>query len=73
MDKLNLRGKPLHVRKNEVIGGGYFVFRRGNYAGRIKPSEKPYEFPSLLAAQEEQKRLTAAYGGVYDVLCVVKM
>lgn len=53
--------KGVHIRTGEVIGGGWFVFRRGGYANRIKPSEKPYEHPTEESAVAEHKRLSEKY------------
>ena len=55
--KLNKEGKPLKVRPGEVIGGGYFVFRRGEFGNRIKPGPMPYEHGTFESAQKEAKRL----------------
>jgi hypothetical protein len=48
-----------NVRKGEVIGGGFFVFRRGN-KGR-------YEHGSFASAIAEAKRLQGITGGKYEV------
>jgi hypothetical protein len=48
------------VRKGEQIGGGFFVFRRGTMANRIKPSERPFEHPSMESAIAERDRLNEA-------------
>lgn len=56
-NKLNKFGKTLYVRKGELVGAGYFVHRRGNYANRIKPSKLPFEHPTLGSALLEKKRL----------------
>lgn len=46
------------VRKNEKIGGGYFVFRRGNRGGRIFISQMPFEHPSYSSALDECIKLS---------------
>ena len=47
-------------RKGEVIGGGYFVYRRGKRTGRISIASKlPFEHPSFEAALQEADRLHA--------------
>lgn len=53
------------VRKNEVVGGGFFVFRRGKKTGRIgvKRNCLPYEHGSFEQAYEEAQRLAAANPG----------
>lgn len=56
--KLNHQGKPLKIRRGEVIGGGWFVFRRGEYGNRIKPGPLPYEHGTFESAQKEAVRLT---------------
>lgn len=58
-----INGNKIHVRPGEVIGGGYFVVRRGEFGNRIKPSEKPYEHSSFASAQQEFLRLQAAHPG----------
>ena len=52
--------KP-YERKGEKIGGGFFVIRRGRIAGRIKPSERPFEHPNLSSAIDERNRLRKLY------------
>ena len=51
-------------RKNELVGGGWFVFRRGRKGGRIKPSPYPFEHPTRIAALQEALRLSAISPGV---------
>jgi hypothetical protein len=46
----------VHIRKNEVIGGGYWVFRVGAY-GRVWPNPMPFEHAGLKEAKREAKRL----------------
>ncbi|MBC8719265.1 hypothetical protein [Ochrobactrum sp. Marseille-Q0166] len=56
-------------RKNEVIGGGFFVFRRGKKTGRVAPgSNMPYEHGSFEQALAEATRLAKLFPGeVYEV------
>jgi hypothetical protein len=62
---------PRIARKGEEIGGGYFVFRRGDDTGRIRPSPWPFEHPTLCAAKREADRLAQAYPGYrFDVVQV---
>lgn len=56
--KLNLQGKPFVTRPGEVIGGGFFVFRRGEVGNRIKPGPMPYEHGTFASAQKELLRLS---------------
>lgn len=58
-------------RRDEVIGGGFFVFRRGVDTGRIRPGGFPYEHGTLEGAQAEAERLAAEYGGRYQVFSAV--
>ena len=49
-------------RRNEKVGGGHFVFRRGGRTGRIKTGaimagKMPFEHPSLESARAEAERL----------------
>lgn len=53
-------------RRDEVIGGGFFVFRRGD-AGRVRPGGLPYEHGTLEGAQAEAERLAGLSGGSYEV------
>lgn len=45
--------------RGEVVGAGYFVFRRGRTSRRIKPDFKgfPFEHATLQAAEAEAARL----------------
>lgn len=62
---------PRKPRKEEVIGGGYFVFRRGDDTGRIRPSNWPFEHPTLDAARREAAKLAAQNPGYrFDILHV---
>ncbi len=63
--------KPRKPRLNEVVGGGFFVFRRFDDTGRIHPKNWPYEHGSLEAAQAEAARLAAENGGSYEVFGAV--
>lgn len=59
-------------RPNETIGGGFFVFRRGDSTGRIRMAEWPFEHASAEAAQAEARRLAGDMPGYqFDVLQVV--
>ena len=51
------RRSPFKPRQGEVIGGGYFVFRRGDSSGRIRPSDWPFEYDTLVAAQTQAELL----------------
>ncbi|WP_234907377.1 hypothetical protein [Rhizobium rhizogenes] len=72
--KAKKRGKPGYMRRfpkkprdGEVIGGGHFVFRRGDSTGRIRPNEWPFEHGSHESAHAEASRLAGEYGGTFDV------
>jgi hypothetical protein len=56
-------------RKNEVIGGGFFVFRRGKHTGRVSVATTlPYEHGSFGQALAEATRLaTLCPGETYEV------
>lgn len=60
-------------RAGEVIGGGYFVFRRGDDTGRIRPSPHfPFEHATLDAAMDEARRLSEKVPGKrFAVLSVI--
>lgn len=56
------------ARKNEVIGAGFFIFRRGDSTGRIRPALWPYEYPSRERAFAQAQNLATQYpGGVFEV------
>jgi hypothetical protein len=56
-------------RKNEVIGGGFFVFRRGKKTGRVSVATTlPYEHGSFEQALAEATRLAKlCLGETYEV------
>lgn len=61
----DIKRKELFLgRKNESIGGGYFVFRRGKKTGRVGiTSTIPFEHPSYEAAKAEADRLMSKNPG----------
>lgn len=60
---------PREARPNEMIGGGYFVFRRGKDTGRIRAPEFPFEHPTYGDAYAEARRLAALHPGeTFEVL-----
>ena len=61
---------PRKPRHNEQVGGGHFVFRRGNGTGRIRPCMWPFEHPNYDSAMNEAVRLRGEYGGTYDIVTV---
>jgi len=63
---------PKKARPNETIGGGFFVFRRGDGTGRIRPSMWPFEYASREAAEDQARVLARGQPGyVFDVVAVV--
>lgn len=50
-------------RTGETIGGGYFVFRRGDGTNRIRPSQWPFEYGTEEAARAQAEALAAANPG----------
>lgn len=60
-------------RANESVGGGFFVFRRGDWSGRIRPSKSfPFEHATLEAATAEAARLAASRpGSRFDVMGIL--
>lgn len=48
---------PKLARKHETIGGCYWVFRRGDDTGRIRPSMWPFEYDTQEAACEQAEKL----------------
>lgn len=74
--KAKKHGRP-KPRRNEKIGGGYFVFKRGRRTGRIKTGhilagKMPFEHPNLESATNEAARLAVENGGRYVVLAEVR-
>lgn len=53
-------------RRHEKIGGGHFVFRRGDH-GRVTTNGFPFEHANLGSANEEAYRLAALTGGTFEV------
>jgi hypothetical protein len=44
---------PKLPRTNEVIEGGYWVFRRGDGTKRIRPAQWPFEYGTQEAAMKQ--------------------
>lgn len=70
--KAKKHGKPRWpgfpgARKHESIGGGYFIFKRGDRTGRIENRGVPFEHSTFIAAQAEASRLQKKYGGQFEV------
>lgn len=62
---------PRKAREGEVIGGGWFVFRRGDGTGRIRPAHWPFEHASKEAAEAEARKLAEANPGlIFNVVGV---
>lgn len=62
------RPYPAKPRPGEIVGGGYFIFRRGDGTGRVRPSMWPYEHGSAETARAEAERLSRAFPGYrFDV------
>jgi hypothetical protein len=62
---------PRKPRVNETIGGGYFVFRRGDGTNRIRMSQWPFEHATFAAAYAEAEKLAEQQPGkTFDVVCV---
>jgi hypothetical protein len=59
------------ARKGEQIGGGFFVFRRGDDTGRIRPAQWPFEHPTFEAARAQAQKLASEMPGYrFDVVAV---
>lgn len=62
-------GRP-RARRNEKVGGGHFVFKRGRTTGRIKTGRVghiPFEHATLESALDEAARLSVEKGGKFEV------
>lgn len=65
---------PKKPRQDETIGGGAFVFKRGQETGRIRPSQWPFEHATVEAAKAQAELLAQKYPGVrFDVVAVVSV
>ncbi len=62
-----MRRFPRKPRDGETVGGGHFVFRRGDSTGRVRPNQWPFEHGSADSAHAEATRLASEYGGTFDV------
>jgi hypothetical protein len=62
---------PRKARIGETIGGGFFVFRRGDGTNRIRPSQWPFEYGLLSEAIREADKLSAANPG-YEFMVVTE-
>lgn len=63
---------PKIARPGEAIGGGYFVFRRGDDTGRIRPANWPFEYATQEAAQAQANILASRNPGYrFDIVHVV--
>ncbi len=62
-----MRRFPKKPRNGEEVGGGHFVFRRGDSTGRIRPCMWPFEHPSYDSALVEAARLHKEHGGTFEV------
>lgn len=53
------KAKSFRARQGEVVGGGFFVYRRGKHTNRVgvKFDTLPFEHPSFEAALQEATRL----------------
>ena len=56
-------GLPARTDKGEVIGGGWFVFKRSPKTGRISPSQFPFEYDCKTQAVGQAKILAKQYPG----------
>ena len=54
---------PRKAREGETIGGGYFVFRRGDGTNRVRPSNWPFEYATPEAAYAQAEKLAQANPG----------
>lgn len=54
---------PQRPRTDEVIEGGYWVFRRGDGTKRIRPSMWPFEYGTQEAAMKQAAILAEANPG----------
>ncbi len=70
--RVNVFKNPHLNRVGEIIGGGFFVVRRGRRTGRICLTMCPFEHPSMESAGREAERLARRFPDrQFDVLGVV--
>ncbi len=68
----NVYKNPCVARPGEIIGGGFFVMRRGRGTQRIRPSRWPFEHSSFASAALEAQNLARKNPGKqFDVVAVV--
>lgn len=60
---------PKKARDGETIGGGFWVFRRGDDTGRIRPALWPFEYGTYDEAFSQASRLAEAHRG-YEFIVV---
>lgn len=67
----NSKFNPMKTRNGEKIGGGWWVFRRGDDTGRVRVPVWPYEHGSHESACDEAIRLAKQYPGeMFVIVCV---
>ena len=54
---------PKKAREGEVIGGGFWIFRRGDGTKRIRPAMWPFEYGSIADAQKQAEKLARNHPG----------
>lgn len=70
--KAKKHGRPnRRARKSEVIGGGFFVFRR-HESGRVAPNRLPFEHGTFESAAREAARLSRS-GDTFAVFAELKL
>lgn len=73
MSKLTKNQIKKRADLGEVVGGGYFVFRRGKQTGRIASGNNlPFEHPNEGAARDEAYRLAEKHLGEQFVVLGVR-
>lgn len=58
------------TKMGEVVGGGYWVFRRGKSTNRIAPGSLPFEYDNAVDAHKNAARLACKHPGERFVVVV---
>lgn len=75
---MTTRWHQQRTQSGDVVGGGFFVFRRGRTTGRVKidPQKMPFEYASiedaLYAAREQSRAHRGVTFSIFQQVCALK-